>query len=78
MPYYEVTYSYLATGMEGKADNKNYGVWYAATPDEALEKVVLQEYPKDVMYGPNNIYSGRDFFRGFLSAREIINPEELE
>lgn len=34
---YHVTYYYLATGMEGHADEKDYGYWWADSEEEARE-----------------------------------------
>ena len=68
MPQYRVKYFYLATGMEGHADTKDYGVFDAETASEACDKAALAEYPVDKMYGPNNSYSSRAFVRGCLSA----------
>lgn len=36
---YHVTYYYLATGMEGRADTYDYGVVYANSKEEAIKKV---------------------------------------
>ena len=72
MTTYRVTYFYLATGMEGQAaDERDFGLVDAETPTEAIDKVVMAEYPEDKMYGPNNSYSTREFFRGCLSAKAI-------
>ena len=65
---FHVTYSYCASGMEGRRDEKDYGIIEAETADEAREKVVTDEYPADVMYGPNNTYSSREFLRGCVRA----------
>ena len=68
MPKYIVNYFYLATGMEGHADTKDYGVFEAETESDACDKAALAEFPVDKMYGPNNSYSARNFLRGCLSA----------
>lgn len=36
----------------------------------ARNKAAMAEYPVDIMYGPNNVASTRDFYRMCLSARE--------
>ena len=68
---YRVTYFYLATGMEGVADERDYGEVEASSSDEALNVVAEREIPVDEMYGPNKTYSSRQFFRGCLTAEEI-------
>lgn len=73
MTTYNVKYFYLASGMEGHADKRDYGLREAATPEAAIETVVMEEYPVDKMYGPNNTYSSRDFFRGCLTAEAVPN-----
>jgi hypothetical protein len=39
---YHVTYYYLATGMEGHADTRDYGLYDAKSEDEAKEKAIDQ------------------------------------
>ncbi len=68
MPKYRVYYHYLATGMEGHADERDLGTFEADTKEEAMDMAVMQECPNDTKYGPNNSYSTRDFVRGCLSA----------
>jgi hypothetical protein len=63
---WRVKYYYSASGMEGRADEKDFGIVEAPSADEARNKVVLQEYPVDIMYGANNQSSTREFFRGCL------------
>lgn len=67
MARYHVTYFYHAQGMDGP-DVKDYGTVDADTPGDACTQVAVREYPEDIMYGPNESYSTRDFFRGCLSA----------
>lgn len=43
MPKYRVTYFYLATGMEGIADTRDYGTVEASNPEEARRKVADKE-----------------------------------
>jgi len=71
MAKYRVTYFYLATGMEGCADERNYGLISAPNQAAAIEAVVTAEYPEDVMYGPSKAYSSRAFLRSCLSAKEV-------
>jgi len=33
--------------------------------------IALEKYPVDIMYGPNNSYSTRDFFRGCLRVELV-------
>lgn len=35
---WHLTYYYLATGMEGRADTKDYGYFYTNTREEAIEE----------------------------------------
>ena len=71
MPKYHVKYYYLATGMEGHADERDFGIVDENTKEAAIDHVCQTEYPQDIMYGPNNSYSTREFFRHCLSADEI-------
>lgn len=71
MPRYQVKFYYLASGMEGHADERDYGEIEAPSPSEAVDKIALRERPVDKMYGPNNAYSSRDFFKGCLTAKQI-------
>lgn len=71
MPRYQVKFYYLASGMEGEADERDYGEIVAASPDEAENKVALREVPEDKMYGPDKAYSSRNFFKGCLTAKQI-------
>lgn len=68
MPHFRVCLYYLATGMDGHANEEDYGLFEASTASEACDKATLAKYPVDEMYGPNNSYSSRDFIRGCLSA----------
>ena len=72
---YSVKYFYLATGMEGRAEEVDYGIVEADTEHDAVNKIANQEYPNDVMYGPNNSFSAKEFFKGCLSAK-IINKND--
>lgn len=68
---FHVTYYYLATGMEGRANERDYGIVAAPTANEAIEQIIDQEYPKDEMYGPNDSYSTRDWMRSCLRAKPV-------
>jgi len=72
MKKYNVTYYYLATGMEGVPDTEDYGIIEAEDAEAAKDKIALHEYSDDIMYGPDNKYSTREFFRGCLRAVEIL------
>lgn len=72
---FRVQYFYLATGMEGIPDERDYGIVEAKTKQEAIEQVVMKELPEDKMYGPDNKWSTRDFLRSCLSA-ELV--EEID
>lgn len=41
---YEVRYYYLATGMEGRADERTEGRVRAKTEREAIDKIIAQNY----------------------------------
>jgi hypothetical protein len=73
MNRYTVTYFYLATGMEGIPDIVDHGIVEANSPEEAKDIVALREFPEDIMYGPNNTYSTRGWFRTALTAKLITN-----
>ena len=62
MKKYHVTYYYLATGMEGRADTQDYGIIYASSKEEAISKVGYRRDPKE----PNKVY--REWG---LSAKEV-------
>lgn len=47
MNNYHVTYYYLATGMEGVPDRKDYGVVSAETAQAAIDKTGLRYYPNE-------------------------------
>lgn len=47
MNTYHVTYYYLATGMEGHADEADYGYIKAETAQDAINKVGYQRSPKE-------------------------------
>lgn len=68
MTKFRVRYFYLATGMEGRPDEEDHGEVEATSAEAARDVVAMREYPIDKMYGPNGIYSTREFFRGCLSA----------
>ncbi len=61
---WRVAYFYLATGMEGRADRRDYGVVSAATDKEAIQIVVNRECRGEDQ-------ATRDWFRGCLSAMEV-------
>lgn len=57
---FEVKYFYLATGMEGHADERGCGLYKAASAAEACDMAALAEFPTDE--------TARRFFRSCLSA----------
>jgi hypothetical protein len=71
MHTYLVTYYYLATGMEGRADRRNFGYVTAKTPQEAKEKVAYLEVPVRKNLGRDLNEYDRDFFKGCLTATEV-------
>jgi hypothetical protein len=74
MPKFHVKYCYLATGMEGRADEEDFGIVDAETANSAIDRICQVKYPTDIMYGPNNSYSTREFFRHCLSATPMDQP----
>lgn len=64
MKQWHVTYYYLATGMEGRADTRDYGVVSAETADEAMNKVIEREFPST---SPQN----KEWMKGCLSAERV-------
>lgn len=70
MAKYNVTYWYLATGMDGVPDTHDYGVIEADSPEQARRKVAELDNP-----GKPDI---QDWTMSCLSAREVLSnfPEE--
>lgn len=68
---YHVTYSYLATGMEGKADIRDHGVVKANSAEEAKDIVARAAVPVDETYGGKYGGSTREFYRAFLTAKDV-------
>jgi hypothetical protein len=68
---FHVNYFYHATGMELGPDEKDYGIVEAKDEDDAILQVGMREYPEDIMYGPNDSYSTREFFIGCLNAKKV-------
>lgn len=58
---FHVKYYYLASGMGGRADKKDYGIIYADSGEEAINKVIEQ-------YWPGNDTYTKEWIRGCLSA----------
>jgi hypothetical protein len=76
MKQFHVTYFYLATGMEGIPDEKDYGIIDATTAEEAKAKVAEIIVPVDSWYyKPDNKFpeglTTRQFIYGCLTAKEI-------
>ena len=63
MPNYHLTYYYLASGMEGYADEHDYGVVEAPSHKMAMEKLASDKYPNDLR--------AQEFFVGCLTAKEV-------
>lgn len=59
----------MMQGMDSP-DERSYGYVDAESEEDAIEKIVLREYPEDKMYGPDMSYSSRGFLRSCLSAQE--------
>lgn len=60
---YHVTFYYLATGMEGVADKRDYGVFRAASKDAAQRQVLKTHFP--------NNKRDWDWIQGCLTAKEV-------
>lgn len=71
MAKFQVKYFYLATGMEGRPDIKDYGIREADTSKEAINQVVMEEFPDNKNMEPDELNSNRRFLRGCLSAKPI-------
>lgn len=67
---YRVTYFYLATGMNGLADTKDYGIVNAQSEEEAKDIVTTRMYPK----GPPSVAS---FFRGCLKVEQVDEAQKF-
>jgi len=61
---YHVTYFYLATGMEGRADKEDYGIIEATSPEDAKKKAARRRHPHE---SPQDI----DWCVGCLTAKEV-------
>lgn len=59
---YHVTYYYLASGMEGQAERKDYGQVYASGPVEAVDKAARNKHPTDTE-------AELDWVKGCLTAK---------
>ena len=70
MKKYHVTYFYLATGMEGRPDEEDYGIVEAESPEEAKNIIGRREYPEGSIF-KHNPYHARQFFIGCLKAEEL-------
>lgn len=74
MKKYHVTYFYLATGMEGRADKRDYGIVEAESEKDAKGKIGLQEVPVNSICRPEtlNNYTVREYFIGCLATKEEL------
>ena len=63
---YRVQYVYLATGMEGKADERDFGPIEAVSADDACDQVALLMIPEDQPYAGD--LTARGWVRRHLSA----------
>jgi len=70
MKKYHVVFFYLASGMEGNPAKADLGFIEANSEDEAKEIASIKKIPVDRMYGPNNEWSSRDFYKTCLMASE--------
>lgn len=61
---YHVTYYYLATGMEGHADMRDYGRYKARSKSEAIELAIENKLSRETE-------EVKHFVRSCLSAREV-------
>lgn len=73
---YRVKYYYSDSGMEGRADEKDYGVWCAETPEEAIDMAIKNEYPEDKVDYPGGYRRSLwDWMRGCMTATEVPNNQ---
>lgn len=61
MNKYHVTYYYLATGMEGIPDQRDYGCVLADSPEDAVDLIIEAEHMEKY----------REFAKSCLSARKV-------
>ena len=64
MPTYHVTYFYLATGMEGIPDERDYGIIEAESKKAAIDLAVEAQHPTAST-------STKDWVKGCLTAKEV-------
>lgn len=67
MKRFHVTYYYLATGMEGRPDNQDYGIFEAPDANSAKWQCVARE-------GKDYSQMDKDWFFGCLTAKELLEP----
>jgi hypothetical protein len=63
MPRFNVKYFFLQTGMEGRPDERDYGIVEAESEEEAIYRVAWREFPTDA--------TARRYFRECLYALEV-------
>lgn len=68
MNKYQVKFFYLATGMEGHADIRSYGIIEASSAEEAVNKVIEANYS-------SMSNEDKNFLRGCLSATLVPDNE---
>ena len=74
---YKMDYYYLAQGMEGHAEEVDHGIIEANSKAEAKEVIVMSEVPEDRNYGPDNAWSVREWVRSCLSAKIMLDGENV-
>jgi hypothetical protein len=65
---YHVNYSYLATGMEGRADKEDYGIHEANNMKEAMDMALRIKHPIDEPFGNSTV---NEWIIGCLTAKEV-------
>jgi hypothetical protein len=65
---YHVTYAYGGTMEMPGTDRRDYGLVEADSPEAAVDLIACREVPNDERYGPDKMFSSRDFFRRCLPA----------
>ena len=66
MNWYNVKFYFLASGMDGRAAEDDYGLVQARSKEHAITQVVDNAVATGVVNAHN-----KDFFRGCLTARKV-------
>lgn len=70
MKKFIVKHFYMPPGNDAVAHEWSETV-FAENEDAAKDQMVLEKFPTDIMFGPNNENSSREFMRGCLTVYPI-------